>query len=46
MAQPDDDEPYDIWEQRWLAGFRDKLMAAMRSGPENLDPITPFWNQF
>jgi hypothetical protein len=44
--QPDDDETYPDWERRWLYGYRDKLLAIMRMGPENLDPTSGFWAQF
>ena len=44
--QPDDDETYPAWEQRWLHAYRDKLLAVMQSEPENLNLRTVFWRQF
>lgn len=45
-CMPEDGEPYEVWEARWLRAYRDKTVAMLRTAPENLRLTGGLWQQF
>ncbi|HEV7880929.1 hypothetical protein [Bradyrhizobium sp.] len=45
-CRPEQGEPYEEWESRFVHHYRARVLAALQSAPENLRLTGGFWEQF